>query len=877
MKPIKLILSAFGPYAGETAVDFSLFGDTGIFLIFGDTGAGKTTIFDGVSFALYGEASGGKERRKSKSFRSDYAAAQTETYVELTFRHREETWIIRRSPEYERPKLSGEGFTTQAANAKLTNPDTGEVIEGLRDVNDKIYELLGLTRDQFAQTAMIAQGDFLKILNASSDDRKALFQKLFNTSLYASLQQKLQEMNGGNVREKERLDQRIRIAAGKIDPEPDFPERDSLALYCTEPKYADLLAESLARLLESERKAREEKKREKESAAEQIARLIALIEQGKAVNSDFDALEKAEAALQTLLDGQAQMDSLAERLAKARKAQGLSAQEALLAENKKNAETLETALEQAQHALEAADNALPEAEKQVKEAESHAEETDALLASAKRLEDCIPVCRELEKQQKNLTKQQKKIAGLLADSSQADEAYTAAKEGYYRSQAGLLAAELTEGRPCPVCGSTSHPRPAALSAESVTKEALEQAEQKHRQAAQALHAADTELTALLSGIAAAQTRLREANIRADETEADLEKRIGDMRKQAQQYRAAMEDARKTRTDLQLQAEKSRAILDQGRQRLDGLRKNAEALGAQFREQLTDAGFEDERAYHLAKLPDAEAEKLDRTLREYGEQKKSLTDQAASLKEKLAGKEKADVTALEKQRGEQEILRERAENAEKAAAKKLTIHEDALKEIREARRQQKRKEENWAVIRDLYNCCAGIAGGSRRAKMTFEAYVQQYYFKQVAAAANKRLTVLTEGLFILRCKEQAKDRVHQSGLDLDVLDRACGQWRDVSTLSGGESFLASLALGLSDVVQAQSGAIRLDTMFIDEGFGTLDENALRNSLKVLSELADGKRLIGVISHVRDLEERIEKQLIVTKTLRGSVIKANLSDF
>ena len=175
MKPIKLVMSAFGPYAGETTVDFSVFGETGIFLIAGDTGAGKTTIFDAISFALYGEASGGKERRKSKSFRSDYAAAKTETYTELTFRHKDETWCIRRNPEYERPKLSGEGTTTQTANAKLTNLDTGEVIEGLRDVNDKVYELMGLTQDQFTQTVMIAQGDFLKILNASSDGRKPLW------------------------------------------------------------------------------------------------------------------------------------------------------------------------------------------------------------------------------------------------------------------------------------------------------------------------------------------------------------------------------------------------------------------------------------------------------------------------------------------------------------------------------------------------------------------------------------------------------------------------------------------------------------------------------------------------------------------------------
>ena len=213
MKPIRLTLSAFGPYAGETTADFSLFGENGIFLIAGDTGAGKTTLFDAISFALYGEASGGRERRKSKSFRSDYADPKAETYVELTFRHKGETWRIRRNPEYLRMMKRREEFTIQTAGARMTNLDTGEVIEGLWDVNDRVYELLGLTQDQFTQTVMIAQGDFLKILNASSDERKTLFQKLFNTSVYADLQKKLQEMNSACSREREELNQRLVIAA----------------------------------------------------------------------------------------------------------------------------------------------------------------------------------------------------------------------------------------------------------------------------------------------------------------------------------------------------------------------------------------------------------------------------------------------------------------------------------------------------------------------------------------------------------------------------------------------------------------------------------------------------------------------------------------
>jgi len=233
----------------------------------------------------------------------------------------------------------------------------------------------------------------------------------------------------------------------------------------------------------------------------------------------------------------------------------------------------------------------------------------------------------------------------------------------------------------------------------------------------------------------------------------------------------------------------------------------------------------------------------------------------------------DLSLPEAQKRSLEEAKKKAEQTGKAMNSKITLHEDAQKEIKDARTLQKRREERWAVIRDLSDCCSGKAGSNRRAKLTFEAYVQQYYFKQVVAAANKRLSVLTDGMFTLRCKEEARDRVRQSGLDLDVLDRSTGQWRDVKTLSGGESFLASLALalGLSDTVQGQSGAIRMEAMFIDEGFGTLDENALRNSLKVLSDLADGQRLIGIISHVHDLEERIEKQLLVSKTLRGSQIQ------
>ena len=260
--------------------------------------------------------------------------------------------------------------------------------------------------------------------------------------------------------------------------------------------------------------------------------------------------------------------------------------------------------------------------------------------------------------------------------------------------------------------------------------------------------------------------------------------------------------------------------------------------------------------------------MDKAIRDRDTELLSVKERLKEKQSKYAGKEKTDIAAMEEKRG---AIRQQHAEADKTLSdtdKRLTIHTKSLEAIRAARNQQKRKADKWAVINDLYRCTAGQL--TDRMKITFETYVQQHYFRQVVAAANRRLTVLTDGMFTLRCKEETKNRASQTGLDLEVLDRATGLWRDVSTLSGGESFLASLALalGLSDVVQAQSGGVRIDAMFIDEGFGSLDENALRNAVDMLSRLADGKRLIGVISHMPELGERIDRKIEIRKTPSGS---------
>lgn len=880
MKPIQLVLSAFGPYVERTVIDFSALGEEGLFLIAGDTGAGKTTIFDAISFALYGEASGGKEKRKSKSFHSDYVSDQTETYVELTFRHRGETWWIRRNLEYQRPakkKKDGmETTTRQAADAQMRNEDTGEEILRMDDVNRRVRELLGLTQDQFTQTVMIAQGDFLKILTASSDERKKLFRDLFHTNLYVDLQSRLQEKNRACADEQKALEQVILSAEGKIDPEAEFAEREILLSYCGQIQHTDALCALLARLIEQEKAAQEQARAQKKEAADQIGALIAAVTEGERVNRDFADWESKRARLAALTAGQGEIDAQRAALAAARRAQQLETDEALMRRTRRDMDAQRAALSEAQAALEQAEKALPEAETRMKEAESRSGEIHALLAQAKQMEDCLPVLGEVERLKAALDTQKRELQRLTEDSSRAQAAYTAAQNSYYLSQAGLLARELKAGQPCPVCGSTAHPCPAQITPETVTRQALEQAAKRRETAEKAQSDAATRLAANRAALDEREDRLRALKIGADETQQRLAARIDAAHQAAADRQREIDAARSAYQALDKRKTAAQSAVDAAQKQLAALEKDLRAQTEAFEQKRAAHGFEDEASYRLAKRTNAEIERLDREIRNFDEQKRTLAAQTHELEDKLSGRQRTDLAALQNRRAAALDRQAKAENAEKAMVRKLTLHESAEREIRQANAAIQKKRGKWQIIQELYTCCAGIAAGNPRAKLTFEAYVQQYYFRFVVAAANKRLTRLTDGMFTLRVMREAANRVSQSGLDLEVLDRSTGQARDVSTLSGGESFLASLALalGLSDAVQSQSGQIRMDAMFIDEGFGSLDENALRSSIDVLLELADGKRLIGIISHVQELEERIDKQIVVTKTPNGSTVRMNV---
>ena len=868
MKPIDITLSAFGPYSKKTYIDFEQLGADGIFLITGDTGAGKTTIFDAISFALYGEASGGRERRSSRSFRSDYASAKDETYVEFTFSHRGDIWRLKRNPDYLRDKKSGSGQTTEAAKAELENCSTGEVWSGTNEVSGRVQELIGLTQDQFSQSVMIAQGDFLKILNSKSDTRKALFQKLFNTSLFADLQRKLKDMNRTCEEEQRRLDQRILIDAGRIDPEPYYPRRQQILDYAREPKYADLLLDELEALLNYEKDARDAAGSSRSKLQAELDQVLARTVEAKATNEGFIALQKLQEQLARLHSSQKEIDESAVRLQNARRALALGSEEALLVRIKADIARYEAAVNSNSEILEKLTAELPGCVQQAEKAQAAAPEADACLAQSESLAKCLPLLRQLENDMRMLDAQRRQLEQLIQQSDRAEKQFIEIRAAYYRSQAGILAAALEPGAPCPVCGSTEHPSPAKLTGDSVTREEFEAADAARKQCEARLNTKNSEIQALTGGIKSVREQLAGLDIPETETERGLKSRITALRDRAAAIRSAIDASQKKLNALNLEISRTQSVLGDSKKQLEALNAQRAAHIESFRVKMAENGFAKFTDYAAAKLPATEIDRLDARINEHRALVRSLSDRLEAQQKAIEGKEYTDISALEASRIKLKAAYDAADAAEKQAGRRLAIHEEASGGIRSARSRQKKQSENWAAVNDLYRCTAGQM--SDKIKVSFETYVQQHYFRQVIAAANRRLNALTDGAFTLRCKDEAKNRVSQAGLDLDVLDRSTGAWRDVSTLSGGESFLASLslALGLSDVVQAQSGGVRIDAMFIDEGFGSLDENALRSAIDMLAQLADGKRLIGVISHMPELRERIDRKIVIRKSLTGS---------
>ena len=924
MRPLKLTMSAFGPYAGSTEVDFTSLGDRGLYLITGDTGAGKTTIFDAITFALYGEASG--EIRESSMLRSKYADAKTPTFVELIFALGGREYCVRRNPEYQRPKARGEGFTLQKSDAELVLPD-GKIIARQKEVNQQIIEILGIDRSQFTRIAMIAQGDFRKLLFASTEERKKIFQKLFHTHLYQTLQDELKRASGQLKKQFEgasaSTDQYVEsILCAEDHPlsakitqarEHQIPVSEAVGIL-EELMASDRASEEVLEQAEQELSAkissadqtlaiaREQEKQKKSLAAAKVQ----LAEENSRMERRKDALETALKAKPQIEELNGQAADLKAQLSEYEQLDSLIDEVSLLSRKiTKNQHDFNQKSEK----LEALQSALRMQKQELESLQDAGEVEVKMMAQREKLQqrgedlDGLQVdLTELEQLDQNLLQEQQEYQKKQAAAEKSQAAYDHMRKAYLDEQAGILAQDLVEGQACPVCGSTHHPHPAKISLEAPTKEQLEQAgalaEQAAKRAGEASQKAGR-LRGRLDGkkqvVIKAAGELLEIGSSAGsgkDAASDLSHIQKALQTQQQETTAALEalqeelkeaaERRKRRAELA----KSIPETEEKRNQLEAALQELKATGVSLMAQREAAEkqqkiLQEKLAYPTKAEAEAEIRRLtqeqktladsidaaEKSLQEGAKQLAALEATISQTQRQLAEQDEIDLTAEEARR---ETL---ATQQQKAATQKQEIHarvaanQTTLKKVQERQAQLGEVEAKWRWVKALADTAGGTLTGKE--KIMLETYVQMAYFDRIIARANVRFLVMSGGQYELKRRREAENNRSQSGLELDVVDHYNGSQRSVKTLSGGESFKASLslALGLSDEIQASAGGIRLDTMFVDEGFGSLDEESLAQAIESLAGLADGNRLVGIISHVPELKQRIEKQILVRKDRSG----------
>lgn len=906
MRPLKLIMSAFGPYAGKSTINLDDLGKSGLYLITGDTGAGKTTIFDAITFALYGEASG--ENRESSMLRSKYAEPETPTEVELLFEYGGKEYYIKRNPEYERPKSRGEGFTLEKANACLYYPD-GKIVTKLKEVNNAVTEIMGIDRNQFTQISMIAQGDFLRLLLSTTEERKKIFQKLFKTQNYYVLQEKLKSESGKLGKEYETLSGSINqyiegIVWDKKEENTRIPISETI-----------ILLEKLIQNDELEEKNLDVKIKELDEKLEEITKSITRIE---TLKSAKESLEKAEKSLaeekirnQTLSEGLKEAEKNSEE--KSNITKKIAETEALLPDfyelEKKEKEVLniketikkeEKEIEEKRLFKEEKNAEIQKLEKEAQKLENTEVDKANLLTlqaemTSKKL-SLDNLCDEilaLEEIKASLSLSQEEYREKSEISKKAKEAYDVLNKAFLDEQAGILAQELKEGIACPVCGSVSHPSPAVKSAKAPSEKELNDVKKASEKAQK-----EESEASLRAG------QLKERFLQKEKTVKKLSKEL----LQEESLENIKNDIEKilfeTKEKLSFieKAEERKDILKklipEEKERIDILTESISTLNESLLRNKASLENYEQRIFELKeKLPFENTEAAERAKTDYEERLYSFESALKSAKEAYMESEKNiasiksrikenkkllaenKITDADSEYKNQNILKNEKEELlryQKEVHARKSSNKSALESIKMKSAEIKEVEEKWIWVKALSNTANGNISGKE--KIMLETYIQMTYFDRIISRANLRFLTMTGGQYELKRSREAENNRSQSGLELNVIDHYNGSERSVKTLSGGESFKASLslALGLSDEIQSSAGGIKLDTMFVDEGFGSLDEESLSQAIKALSSLADGNRLVGIISHVDTLKEKIDRQIIVTKERSGGS-RAKLKTF
>lgn len=1023
MRPRRLTMRAFGPYAGEQVLDFTALGSRACFLIHGPTGAGKTSILDAICFALYGEASGGE--RDTRRLRSDHAEAATLTEVVFDFTLGADGYRVQRSPEQERPKARGAGTTTQApkaalwklGNAGLASATTdGEVLATQPNkVDAAIRELLGFSRSQFSQVVMLPQGKFRELLQADSRKREEILEILFQTADYRRIEQLLKE-RAGRAREaledidKERL---VVLKQAAAESEQDLETQRTGQLEAVERIGSELNA---ARAVKSEAEAALQAAREcaarvnervgAERALADLERRVAEID-GVAVRVERarraatlaevdtaatarrgerqeaqDALAGSEGVLSQAVQAQAQAATALERerqrepeREKARgeitRLEALAASVEALAAARARAEHTAAECDRQRAAHAALDATRGVLEQEVEQARVQHDEARALAAQVDARQSAVDAAKRaadqaatVEKARRELTAATLRLQEAIGSRDEADALLHQAAIGldgleaaWVHGQAGLLARELRDREPCPVCGALEHPHPAegsdavperadveaaraavnaarerkasageglasaraavssleatiaslsepaaggaehapAASAASCRK-ALKAAEQALKDSQSAAAGLDT----LASGLSALRDRLG-AQLQALKAAADEWQRIGrdaashagaveqleravpaDLRTNAA-LSAALARQRETLNELARSLETARveseaaarhragaeqAVLA-AHSRLATAAEKAEQARARFEEVVCEAGFASEDDYRSARLDPFRLEALATDVERFRLELAAARDRAARARAASPATGLPDLAPLESRVADLHAAIEDKSRQQGQAVERLQRLDKAIDDLRTLADRRRRAHAEFESLAHVCN----IVNGQNGPGITLQRYVLGALLDEVLVAASLRLRTMTRGRFDLQRERNREDARKAGGLDLVVLDGHTGTLRPVNTLSGGEGFMASLALalGLADVVQAYAAGIRLETIFVDEGFGSLDDEALELALQTLMQLREGGRLVGIISHVAELRTWIDARLEVTPTTKGSTAR------
>lgn len=907
MRPLKITMSAFGPYAGEVTLDMQKLGKSGIYLVTGDTGAGKTTVFDAISYALYGEASG--NYRENTTLRSKYASADTPTFVELEFEYNNEIYKINRNPEYPRPNKRGEGFTKQSANAELVMPD-GSVITKIKEVSAKVEEIIGINKNQFSQIAMIAQGDFRKLLNCETNERSKIFRKIFKTEPYHNIEIKLSSLFNELKRNREKEKSGIEQYINQLK----CNENDTLSLELERAKSGDVLIEDVIKLAGEiiNKDTLEYTKTQKniESINEEIEKINSNIKLYENQEATKKAYAKASAKLEELKtkrnecekaykSAEAQrerLDDLTRKInlinSKMPKYDELKSLENSISERTQSFEKSNNSLKLKQQEITSLEKEIDEKSKALEEVKGadllvqklnvQKEEIKKKAEALKELKTEIDRCKT---EQKNLKNAQSFAKSALDEYGALENEYNQIYIAFFNEQAGIIADELKDGEPCPVCGSTSHPNLARKSenapsqadvesAQNLVKKAQEKAD-KARDTASALKSRFDEIAA---NVKSAAKKLFGTD---DNVFDDYNSNINALKKEYDCTLALLKTAneklnlyQKLDKEIPKIQEKQKSLSDEI-STLNTQKASDEAFISENTKRVTSIKSElDFESADLAKDKLKEYTNLSNDIKNTIEKSKNDFDDIkskydtqkgtkASLENALKEFKEIDLAALNEKSLKLNEHKKDVDETAKSLYSRIESNKLLVDNISEKRDILKGYDDKYVWLKALSETANGDISGKE--KITLETFVQMTYFDSIIRKANIRLLTMSDGQYELVRRSDAETLKKNEGLALDVIDHFNGSSRSVSTLSGGESFMASLclALGLSDEIQSSNGGIKLDTMFVDEGFGSLDGEALDRALSALTSLSQGNRLVGIISHVDALCDRIDNKIVITK--------------